>query len=110
MFVIFGYWAASKVFIDQVQISKFTKLKVGILVPLSMLFPLAMINLIDMYAILLYLVTIPLAVFLINKLSGNEYFNLSGSFAIYKAVAGRVLFFIIILAAISRLIMFVIKN
>ena len=110
LIVILGYWATSKVFVEQPEISKFTKLKIGFLVPLSLLFPLSMVKLIDMYAILLYLLTIPLTIYFIRKLSSNNSFTLSGSFTIYKEVAGKILFVILILGAISRLIMFVIKN
>ena len=110
LIVMLGYWAVNKVFTEEIQIPIFTKIKIAFIVPFSLLFPLAMFKVIDTYALLLYLITIPISVFLIKKLSGDESFTLSSSFTIYKAVAGKILFVIFILGAISRVIMFVIKN
>ena len=110
LIIVLGYWAVTKVFTEEIQIPKITKVKIAFIVPFSLLFPLAMFKLIDAYALLIYLITIPISVLLIKKLSGDESLTLSSSFTIYKAVAGKILFVIFILGAISRVIMFVIKN
>jgi hypothetical protein len=110
LIVLLGYWAVTKVFTEEIQIPKITKIKIAFIVPFSLLFPLAMFKVIDAYALLIYLITIPISVLLIKKLSGDESFTFSSAFTIYKAVAGKILFVIFILGAISRVIMFIIKN
>ncbi len=110
MFVILGYWSVSKVLSEELDVSKITKIKIGIIVPFSLLFPLTMFKLIDAYAFFIYLITVPISVLLIKKLSLNENLTLSSSFIVYKAIAGKILVVIVILGAIAKVIKLFIHN
>ena len=106
----FGYWAVSKVFDEEIELTKLTKLKLGLIVPFSILFPLALLKIIDTYAFLVYIIIVPFDIVIIKKSFGNELFSIRNSFAIYMAVALRFLLTISILGAIAKAITYTVKS
>jgi len=105
---LIGYWAVNKV-IDDDEITKITKIKIGFIVPFSLFSPLLLSKLIDGYAFFAFLITVPLAIFLIKKLSVNNDTLTDKSFVVYRWTAWNILLAGAFLGAIAKAVTYVLK-